>query len=428
MKLGDALRQPDLRMSATAFAKASKLPMEDIQVDDWIWAFDKEHACICRARGGSKTRDFVNYVIWRVLRTKEKWAWLAAKGGQLSQALLYFQASVFYKQIFTLNVGTSRKTFIELIDGQHILIGIISTSNLGMRLDGIVLDEEEDMEYKQSEEVYPQIEGMLTVSTVGQMLHIGTLWIATKFNDHVGIYPSRIRSWDQLPWLVKAGKIAKIIANPAVPEWEKDLLYRCIPSSPSGLLFPNLHCGALPLNTLTNRYGFDFGGEDSCVGISMPTEICCYVTEERAFDLERFPASADSLRGTPIEAESGGYNDNSKYGAKSLIACGRMGAVGMPVTNAWKSARQQKARSIEIYVDPQRTPNTYRDLKSAVFGPDGLYLKNTTDHQCHWLDAFFHALGAKGRYLMPSENSQLVKNEIAREKEARNRETFSSRY
>jgi hypothetical protein len=407
MRFIDHIRQPDLWKAIVFYWTVICLPLLQRkhpwttiadcqrQMEDWLWSWDKDHCCHCRSRGGSKTFDFVNFIIFRVLRTKEDWAWLASKGGQLSQAMIYFQQNPLYRRQFVKTIAGSRKEYVELISGQLILIGIVTTSNLGLRLDGIILDEEEDMEFKQSTEVYPQLEGMFTDSLIGHMIHLGTLWIATRFNDHTTQYPTKIRPWNECVWLVKAGKVARILADKHVAEWEKDLLYRCIPSAPGGIMFAELHIGTFPPGIRAEQYGFDFGAEDVCVGIWMKDNHTCYLAEEYTFDLERYPGAADFLRGKPIEGEGGGYNDDDKYGAKSVIVSSRLGAITMPVTELWKSTRQQLAREIDIYIDPDRTPRAYRDLKSATFDPkNGLYLKNDTDHPDHFLDAFFHSLGA----------------------------------
>lgn len=365
------------------------------QIDDWEWTWKKDHACHCRSRGGSKTFDFVNYTIFRVIRTKERWAWIAAKGGQLTQASIYFEQNPLVSGKVVKTVANSRKEYMKLVDNSMILIGIVSTSNLGLRLDGIVLDEEEDMENKQSEEVYPQMEGMMTTSQTGQFLHLGTLWINTRFNENVEVYPTKLRPWDQISWLMNSPKMLKIMNNKNIPEWEKDLLYRCIATSPHGVLFPNLILIESPNDMpKPERYGFDFGGEDVSVGINRPSRLEIWICEEQAYDLERFPNAANHLLGKPVEAESGGYNSNDKYGNKCAILAQNVQAMPVPCTNQWKANRQKEAREATIYICRELTPRTFKDLKNSVFGPDGLYKKNTTTHQCHWLDAFLHAIGA----------------------------------
>ena len=238
MNLLTAIQTLPLKKAMILYESKCKLSykMADYQINDWLFVWDKPHACICRSRGGSKSKDFVLLLIFRVLRTKEKWAWFAAKGGQLVQASEYFRQNPFVKKITYLTVNNTRKMYFELWDGSLILFAIISTSALGLRLDGIIIDEEEDLEYKQSEEVYPQFPGMFTCSKVGHMIHLGTLWTNTRFASNCENYPTSKTPWDKIPHLVSSPAMNELINDKNVEEWLKDLQYRCILTSPSGML------------------------------------------------------------------------------------------------------------------------------------------------------------------------------------------------
>lgn len=402
MKLLTALQTKPLRNAMKLYVKYLKLPftMEPFQFDDWEFVEANNKACCVRSRGGSKTLDFTNWLIFHVLRTNEQWIWMACKGGQLQQALMYVRQNPFVKKV---RRETAAKYDIYLHNGKMIRFGIISTSNLGLRVDGIVYDEFEDLKPMQEIEIYPQMAGMMTHSKVHQTLYLGTLWINAKLNGYTELYPTVIRPWDSIKWLVEAGMIRKEIDEGKTPEWEIDMLYRCIPTSPSGLLFPHLETGRIEYKADEVQYGIDFGSKDTCVGIVIRDAVI-YVVEEYEFQLELHEDAYDFLsNGKSTECEGGGYNDSEKYGEKSKLIIRRVAnAIKKACSNKWKALRQRLARSYKkIVVDKKKCPKTYKDVKSATFGPDGLYFKHPTKAPCHNLDAFFHALH-KFNYVMRS--------------------------
>lgn len=388
MNIYNAIKKYSLSESYKIYVKKLDRPMVRWQFTDWKMAYKEAECCFLRSRGGSKTNDFVDWIIHRVIRTGERWAWLSSKSGQLEQAMTYVRANPFVRDVKRLHPS---KFDVRLWNNCIVRFSIVSTSNLGLRLDGIVFDEEEDLKGLQVDEVYPQMAGMLTTSPVHKMIHLGTRWINTMFDRHCEEYPTSTHDWTQCPWLVKAGFIQKEIDEGITPDWQIDLLYRCIPTVPGGVLFPSIQLVDLSTDTReAEQYGIDFGGEDICVGVILENKNC-YVMEEMAVDLETYNDALDKLVGKKVEAESGGYNDSDRYSAKSRMMRERLAATTQSVTNKWKSDRQMLARSFIIYVDKNRTPNTYNDLKGATFGPDGLYLKDVR-HPCHYLDAFLHAI------------------------------------
>jgi hypothetical protein len=365
-------------------------PAEDWQLADWEWTdAHGPECCILRSRGGSKTKDFVDWLIIRVLCKHEIWGWLSAKSGQLSQALLYFSDSPFFVKKHQIQ----NKEYIQLCDGSEILFGIISRSNLGARLDGYILDELEDMEPKQSTEVFPQMAGMLIDSPIAKRVYLGTRWIGTMFDDLCDKLPCSTHDYTYSPQINAAFMANEIRTRPA---WEINLLYRCLRSAPSGMLFGhNLHIGPIPSTITATISGMDFGANDTVVCGPMPTNDRLYVTDEYQLDVEAHPEGLYPLRGLRVCCESGGYNEMDRYGNKCQTVQSILGAIGEAVTWQWKAARQQLARQIEIYIDPNRTPLLMKDLSVATYGPDGLYLKKDDKiHECHSLDAMFHLLGA----------------------------------
>jgi len=393
MKLLTALRTRPILDAMRLYNSKLNLTFNryDFQFDDWAKASLTQKAVFVRSRGGSKTNDFVDWLIFHVLRTHEQWGWLSAKSGQLSQALTYVRQNPFVQYVKNM----SGKYDVTLWTGKTIRFGIISTSNLGLRLDGIVYDEFEDLQPKQQTDVYPQMAGMMTHSPVHKEIYLGTLWIATLFNEYAELYPCVVRPWDTIPWLVAAGMIQDEIDAGITPGWTIDLQYRCIPSSPTGLVFPRLIVEDLGEihHSQDMLFGIDFGATDHCVGLQFDGGDV-YVLEEYEVVLEDFNGALDVLKGYTVEAESGGYNDSDRYAAKCTLMKQRLGARGVPVTNKWKGERVMRARGFKVHVDKVLTPGVYKDLKACVYGPDGLYLKDAV-HPNHFLDAFLHAIGAQ---------------------------------
>lgn len=375
----------------------TKFKPVSFQIDDWLWAWHTQTGCILRSRGGSKTHDFVNWIIFRVLRTREVWLWLACKGGQLQQARVYFEASPFVKQIRPTKTSTY---LVDLWNGCTIRCGIISTSNLGLRCDGIFYDEFEDLQPKQEIEVYPQMYGMMTASNVHKEMFAGTRWIGTLFDDKCDSLPVRIRPWGECPWLVNAGAIQHEIDEGVKPGWEIDLLYECIATLPGGKFFHNMQYHK-KFNYDINMvdYGIDFGPLDRVVGviIDQPNpgdKGVCYIVEESEVDIEANHAALDHLENNNVEAEGGGYNDDAKYDAKALLMSRRIGARRVVTNNKWKKQRKMRARSFEIiYIVKESCPNTWADMRKTTFGLNGYWDKNRQNPQ-HWTDAFMHAIGA----------------------------------
>jgi hypothetical protein len=372
--------------------------LESFQFDDWETAWHETKAVFIRSRGGSKTNDFTDWIILRVLLTNERWAWLSCKSGQLAQAMIYVHENPFVRRV---QRESPAKYNVFLWTGKMIRFGIVSTSNLGLRLDGILYDEFEDLQPSQQIEVYPQMAGMMTTSLVHKTIYIGTFWIAALINELAEQYHTVIRSYDTLPWLVNSGMIEEEIEAGVTPEWQIDMLYRCIPTAPSGILFPHIEEGHIVYQPASVQYGIDFGSEDMCVGVVIQGTIV-YIVEEYNRQLELEKTGYDFLKGRSVECEGGGYNDSDKYGEKSKLMMDRVLATKQAVTNKWKQERQMLGRSFEkIVIDQKGCPNTYRDVKSAVFGPDGLYLKDTK-HPNHYLDAFLHALRRHQPSYLPS--------------------------
>lgn len=351
---------------------------------------EQNEACFVRACGGSKTFDAVNWIVLRAtLYPHEKWAWLAAASGQLDQARFYFQDHPFVENI----KGSVGKEIIHLYSGARIIFRGTTASITGLRLDGIILDEEEMLQPRQVQLVYPQLHGRMTFSSVGKFFHLGTMqYDAPLFMENIENYPKKVHPWTESPWLVKAGHIQRLIDGGKTPEWEIDMLYRCIPTAPNGMLFPSVEDAAVIYSPSEVQYGIDFGTQDMCVGIVIRGKTC-YVVEEYAFQVETNNGAYDFIKGRLCEVESNGYNDSDRFGKKASMMVQRIKATRQPCTNKWKQERQFIARQFDkIVVDRKKCPETWKDVKGAMFGPDGLYLKHETKAPCHYLDSFLHAV------------------------------------
>lgn len=398
----------------------------DMQYKGWLWMDKTVEGCIVGAVGSSKTLDTVQWLILRVLMNPyEKWVWMAAEGGQLTQAMIYFTNNPFVKGI----EGTTGKKVIMLKTGAFIYIRNATTGIAGLRLDGIILDEEEMLEPNQVEFVYPQLHARLANSSIGKFFHLGTMLNGTLFMRNIEKYPVIMRPWDDCPWLVKAGKIQRYIDEKIIPEWELNMLYRCIPTVPGGLFFHNLRvlditkgrdnplCQYDPDNL---DWGFDFGGKDSGVGVFIEGTVCT-IAEEREVDIESNHAILDDLKGNNITAEGGMYNDDVRYSAKCQILVKRLGAKRILPTRKWKKLRKLQARGFtEIRIIKQNCKRTLLDMQSCMFDVNGLWLKDKK-HPCHWVDGFMLAINCKnrpGHYFPPDrvkERTDIMETERLRE-------------
>jgi len=381
----------------------------EFQYEDWIKVDNNYDLCIVRSVGGSKTFDGVQWAVLRgTMSPDEPGAWLASAGGQLDQARIYFNNHPFVRFI----KGGMGKEIVYLYSGGHIILRGLTRSLAGIRLDWVILDEEEMLEPRQIQLYYPQIAARMAHSDVGKFIHLGTMrQDAPIFMENIESYASSINAWDKCPWLVKAGTVQRYIDEKVKPEWELDLYYRCIPTVPGGSLFNNLHLVSFKVEfpdgiPEAEQYGIDFGNKDVVVGNKIIGKRC-YILEEYSVEIENYNDALDFLKGNLIQAEAGLYNDSDRYSAKSFMMQDRIGAVRRHPTHAWKSKQQMYARGLQIYIDKSVTPNTYKDLKSATYGPDGIYFKHPTKAPCHNLDAFFLSLQVQGSIVDGQSTKQL---------------------
>lgn len=359
--------------------------MEAWQYDDWRFAWDTQECCILRSRGGSKTKDFVDWLILRVLYTGERWAWMAAKIGQLIQASVYFEQNPFFLEWKTI----LNRRYAVLKNGGKIAFGCVSTSMLGMRLDGYVVDEEEDMEPKQSLSTFPQMKGMLITSQVAKTVHLGTRWINTVFDEHCDTLPTSVHDWTYSPQ-INASFIEK--EKKLRPAWEIDLLYNCLRTAPGGKVFTNVvWVTPTELNAYrANQAGIDINAKEAVVEIYKGGRDV-WITREYEADFVHNQGAFSLLKDLDgVEVEDGGYNSK-----EAELLCQYLSNCRKQLWDVeTKSQRMTEARQLNIHVCRQITPNIAKDLDGCVYDPKtGLYFKHPTQAPCHWLDAFLHSIG-----------------------------------
>lgn len=393
MNFLQALRTYPERKSLITYANKIKRPWIPWQIDDWQMANRLTKCCFCRSRGGSKTNDFVDWLIWRVIVYKERAAWLTAKSGQLDMALYYCRINPCVSYIKTYPGGNT-KFDVVLHTGLAIRFGIISTSNLGLRLDILVIDEEEDMSAKQSTDIYPQMDGMLSTSPIHKTIHLGTLWINTVFNENAKAFPTQLRPWRECPWLVKAGAIQDVIDAKVVPQWTIDLLYECKETKPGGLVFPNIILYHTPTPLCENiTQGVDFNAvpHHSLVRLGKFNK-CNWILKEEAFIYKRDDEELQArCLEYPTEIETGGWNDT--YAPRLT------GVDGSPFTTSIKADRIGLLLKIPLMVNPQIVPKTYKDIKSCVWSENG-----TIDtSKLHFLAALMHSEKDEGIVDIPTQ-------------------------
>lgn len=329
----------------------------------------------------------MDWIILHCLRNRnERWAWLASHSGQLTQAKVYFLSNKFVKGTKFIN----KQEFMELWNGNLLYIGIITKSVLGMRFKGIIFDEEEAMDEKQSQMIYPMIRGRLSGSSLHDyhLIHIGTRELRTVFNENTKRFPTSIVSWTDCPWLANSRFVRDEIKKMA--EWEVNLYYNCLEDTPHGLVFAkNLQFVSKDeiVQYLPSHAGIDINANEAVVKIHRNGKLIV-IGQEYTTDFIHNLSSLDELKGLSSEVEDGGYNEKEA----ELIAM-RIGARKQKWDNEMKSIRQAKARECTILLCKELTPNIAKDLENTPYDPStGLYYKHPTKNPCHWLDAFLHAL------------------------------------
>lgn len=370
------------------------------QIEDWKFIDAQQECCILRSRKASKTHDLMDWLIQHVAITGEKWAWLSCQMGQLNEALLAASKHPWYKGL----KWVLKKQYIELINGTCFVFGHISLGMLGLGLHGMIIDEEQSMEENQALNVYPQMRPMMAI-TNGKIIHTGTRWIDTIFDYNCSHYPLSTHDWTQCPWLFYDDSfIDREIRSHIRPEWEIDLLYRCIPTLPGGSVFPNVvELVGAPPECHPISQGVDFNALPGHILIrlgwcaqglfALKEECFLYKTDD-----DRLQRRCNEF---PTEIESGGWND--------IYAPNMMGVAKAPFTEGSKTEVDHNGKPERIRLLLQQpllinrllTPHLWNDVHRARYDDNGKV--DTGD--LHYLAAAMHAVTAPLRVFVPNQNS-----------------------
>lgn len=370
------------------------------QVDDWMFLDKHKEACILRSRKASKTYDLVDWLFCRVVCTGEKWAWLATQMGQLNEAYIAMTEHPWFKS----KRWILKKQYVELITGDMFVFGTVSVGQLGLGLDGLIIDEEQSMEKKQAVEIYPQMRPMMA-KTNGCIFHTGTRWIDTPFDFNVDHLPTSTHDWTMCPWLYLNGDpksfIAREISSKIRPDWEIDLLYRCLPTLPGGKVFPNLvewHDKFPECDVITQGLDFNALPGHTMIRIGRFNEGVMILKEEVFLYKRDDDLLQDQCLRFPTEVESGGWND--------VYAPNLFGVQKVPFTEGKKDKVDKKGKPERIrrllmqplYINPELTPRLWADLRKARYALDG----KVDTNDLHWLSALMHAITAEFNVYNPN--------------------------
>ena len=393
----NAIKQWELRRAQKVYEKhlglkdifGNEYIMYEFQHDDWYANSVHEKHVHKRSRGGSKTKDTVNWTVFYTMRTGQEGMWVAPVSGQLEAARKYYNENPFVDKIKNMQSSSAFKVFLK--DGHIVFVTPMTKSVLGGRYSWIVFDEFQDITPKQEREIFSEMLGTDVIGKEAKTIYCGTSLTNSLFNQFSKTLSCSVRPYTQFPYLVESGKILARKTSGEMPLWKWRQQYMCEDVAPEGRLFndPEL----LPIewkDAIAEQYGVDWGKDDMVVGLTIRGNNI-FLLEEYIVDIEKNPAALDNLRYKSVEVEGGFYNDDRRYGTKSYTSVSRIGSKRVAIDFAWKQSRQGLARRMKIYIDKDKTPNVYNDLISAVYGKDGIYLKDSK-HPCHWLDAFLHAL------------------------------------
>ena len=378
--------------------------MEAFQHRDWLSATDKsvKNRVLVRSRSGSKSFDFSQWLIWISMREGSnkkdgKNAWLAPTSGNLEESLGYFEANPFVVKVKTITHLTYYK--VHLTTGDIIDVRVVGKGIVGKRYKLIVWDEFQDLTPIQEAKYHLKVLGTQAKFKDARSIYIGTLWMGTKFIEYSEAYETTVTPWNKIQFLVDAGHVQFILDDHSIPEWFKDLEYRCIPTAPSGLVFkPTLE---LPFDMrirLPEQYGVDFGGMDTWCGI-LEEGLDIFILAEGQVCLDKYPDALAFMKGQKICVESGGYNTNKAGGMthKASTMVSQILAATQAPTQTFKAEIVMYVNGRRVYCDRDITPNIFKDIRKAVYGKDGLYEKTHgagTLYQNHYLDAFLLSLRA----------------------------------
>ena len=371
------------------------------QYDDWLSAFKKDihNQVYVRSRGGSKTFDFVNWLVLYTIRKGGKNLWSAPSSGNLEEAVNYFEANPFVLKVKQKVYNSYFKA--TLVDGSIIDVRIVGKGITGRRYKVIVWDEFQDLEElgKNGHKFHTKVLGTQTNQKYAKNIYLGTLWNGRLFADYHELYPCSITPWREIPYLVAAGDIQRKINEGIMPKWKIDLEYECILTSPSGLVFkPMMDIPQELLKLTPNQYGIDFGGLDTYVGINVDDQNI-YILSEGQVCLDQHPEALIWMKGHKVCVDNGGYNVTKVGGMEHKVREMRsqLSAGKQILSKKFKGEIVFTINGFQIYCNRNLTPNVFKDIRKAIYNDDGIYTKTHgkgTLYENHYLDSFVLAVNA----------------------------------
>jgi hypothetical protein len=407
--------------------------IERFQYEDMVMAITNQEVVWLRTRRGGKTRDLSLVNGFWIIVDKDP-IWFTPQSDQQKQAIQYFLANPFYShmkldyvyfhgcknsiEISNLTLGKSAskgKDCITYDEGAKVPKG------------QLVYDYYKFSRVIIAGKLWEGDKHILSASTAARNSAIEEEYelMKTIHPELISIHPYKDCWWISEDWIKQ-----EELANMGDP-WFVDQEYRTLFVNRGGSIFPELfdiEFKDIPQD-LESLYGADFGGTDHIIEVKLDHDNKrIYICDESEVDLEVHPNALDHLRGSKFEAEGGTlYNSDPKHGAKCLVLQTRIGALPVPISDKWIHERLTIAKSYQIYIDRKRTAGIYNDLKLAIYDLDGTYLKNKK-YPCHWLDAFFHAIGANRRQYFNESTSNNNRAIIRRQEQQRLRDQNRGKY
>lgn len=364
---------------------------EPFQISDQYLTFHHIETAWIRTRRGGKSRDLSVLAVFYVLLGFNL-IWLAAKSTQLKQARKYLMANPYVKKIkmydvITMGTGTFDLSMITkgrtASQGAHILI-FDEGGKINVNL----------LEY----EYYTYARAMVAENTTGfyRIINASTPSLGSVIEE---VYRNLLETDPQAISIHPYTDCGKWISPDFVAKeelkfgkWYVDQEYRCLFVPHGNQLLANLKVEeSIPeFPDMDKTWGGDLGTTVMMVGIYVQGDEC-WVTDEvefNWFDDKDRPILESLLNKINVEFESEGFN---YYQAREWARI----YTNLTYTEWSKEVKGQRlvrARQFKvIHVSPAKTPNTYKDLSSAVGNPtENIWLKDTR-HPSHWMDGFMHA-------------------------------------
>jgi hypothetical protein len=211
---------------------------DDFQIQDAFKILERKRTCLNRCRGGSKTRDMALLAVFLAI-VGYKIMWFAAYMKQLIRAQEHWVNNPY---VMPFNYTSDRNTWIKLVYGHVIEIGVLSEGNvLGPRKHIIFYDEMARMATGLVDDSEGIFNGM---GADIKAIYFSTPLINTVFHDHCALYLTLEHNCYEPSWFT-LDNIQD--AERKLPTWKFKQDFLCMFVSGEGMIFTdNLHEGAFP--------------------------------------------------------------------------------------------------------------------------------------------------------------------------------------